>query len=69
MDVFFFVWGGTGQVTPMALVWLLPRNKKEQQELQKSSATNRLGGQIFLVTVGLSILFTIVEAVVELIEA
>ncbi|CAB1114355.1 unnamed protein product [Ectocarpus sp. CCAP 1310/34] len=56
-------------VTPMFLVWLLPRNKKEQQELQKSSANNRLGGQIFLMVAGLSILFTIVEAVVELIEA
>ena len=56
------------QVTPMFLVWLLPRNKKEQQELQKSSAASSLGGKVFLWVAGLSILFTIVEAIVELIE-
>lgn len=53
----------------MALVWLLPRNKKEQQELQKSSDSSSLGGKVFLWAAGLSILFTIVEAAVELVYA
>ena len=53
----------------MFLVWLLPRNKKEQLELQKSSSTSALGGKVFLWVAGLSILFTVVEAIVELIYA
>ncbi|CAN0041184.1 unnamed protein product [Scytosiphon promiscuus] len=56
-------------VTPIFLVWLLPRNKKEQLEMQKSSATSRLGGKVFLWVAGLSIAFTVIEAILELIYA
>lgn len=51
----------------MALVWLLPQSKQAQLELQKSSESNALAGKIFLWVVGLSIGFTFVEAIWELI--
>lgn len=51
----------------MVLVWLLPQSKQEQLELQKSSDSNARAGKIFLWVVGLSIGFTVVEAVWELI--
>lgn len=56
-------------MTPVTLVWLLPKNKKEQQELQKSSETSVLWGKIFLYVTFGSILFTVVESIWELIEA
>ena len=56
------------QVTPVALVWLLPKNKKEQLELQKSSETSVVWGKIFLYVTFGSILFTVVESIWELVD-
>lgn len=72
----FFLWTITNddcyqiqlchQVAPICVVRLLPRNMKEQQELQQSSDSSPLGGKVFLSMAGLSVLINIVQWVVEL---
>lgn len=55
------------KVTPIVFVGLLPKNKAEQQALQKSTESSHLGGRVFLIVAGGSILFSIAQATYELI--
>lgn len=55
------------QLFPIVFVGLLPRNKAEQLEMQKSSDSSVLGGKIFVVVAAGSILFSILQAAYELI--
>ncbi len=55
-------------LVPLVLLFLLPRDKKEQLELGKSQVRSKLGGAIFLSVLALSLGYCITHSVVELVS-
>lgn len=62
-----FPFSCVAQLSPIVFVGLLPKNKQEQLELQRSTESSARAGMIFVIVAGGSILFTLVQAIYELI--
>jgi len=55
------------QVAPLPLLFLIPKDKKDQAALQKSSDTSFAGGVTFVVVLVVSLVLTVVENVLVLV--
>jgi hypothetical protein len=54
------------QIAPLPLLFLIPKNKEEQDKLQKSPETSFLGGATFVGVLVVALIATVVENVIEL---
>ena len=55
------------QVAPLPMLFLIPKNKQDQIELQKSSASNFYCGAAFVVVLAISLIATAIEAIAGMI--
>ena len=55
-------------LVPLVLLFLLPRDKKEQLDLGRSQVRSKIGGAIFLAVLALSLGYCITHSVVELLS-
>lgn len=51
---------------PLSLLFLLPHNEKDQEQLAKSQDRSRLGGVVFLIVLAVSLLWTLTTSTVTL---
>ena len=56
------------QIVPIVFLYLLPQNKKEQEELGKDKEKSIIGGLCFLTILFGSLLWTIITALSKLIN-
>lgn len=54
------------EILPLGLLWLLPRDAKEQDELAKSQERSKLGGMIFMTVLCTSLIYSIASALYRL---
>jgi len=53
-------------VAPLPFLFLIPKNKADQAELQKSDESSFVGGVIFVGVLAASLLWTAVESAIEI---